>query len=39
MRLIDRAASLNHRLQHINTIQYKNLTNLYPRNFNKRAQR
>jgi hypothetical protein len=30
MSLIDRAALLNHRLQHINTIQYKNHTDLYP---------
>jgi|GEM_PF-765591 len=28
MSLIDRVALLNHRLQHINTIQYKNLTDL-----------
>jgi hypothetical protein len=26
-------------LQHINTIQYKNLTDLYPHNFNKLARR
>jgi hypothetical protein len=28
MNLTDRAALLNHRLQHINTIQYKNLIDL-----------
>jgi transposase len=32
-------AWLKHTLQHINTIQYKNLTDLYPHNFNKLARR
>jgi transposase len=32
-------AWLKHTLQHINTIQYKNLTDLYPHNFNKSVQR
>ena len=31
-------AWLKHTLQHINTIQYKNLTDLYPHNFNKLVQ-
>jgi len=32
-------AWLKHTLQHINTIKYKNLTGIYPHNFNKIAQR
>jgi hypothetical protein len=31
--------NMKHTLQHINTIQYKNLTDLYPHNFNKLARR